>query len=188
MAPSLLYIQPTLDDDAALALRAGEAVRITGELLTARDAACMRLVEAIDAGRPLPVKLEGRVIYAVGPTPGKPGQIIGSAGPTTITRLRPFVERLFDAGVRGLIGKGDWGQSDAGLFRDRGVYFAAIGGLGALIARTIKRVAVVAYEDLGPEAIHVMEVVDFPCTVAMDRAGNNFHKAARRAWARPEQR
>jgi fumarate hydratase subunit beta len=180
-----LTLNPVLTEEATVSLRAGEPVQITGELLTARDAACKRLVEALEANEPLPVDLKGRVIYAVGPTPAKPGQVIGSAGPTTASRLLPYLPRLLDAGVKGLIGTGNWPEEAAQLFSQHGaVYFAAIGGAAAVISKSIKAVEIVAYEDLGTEAVRRLQVEDFPATVAIDTQGHDMFVEARRKWAR----
>ncbi|MBO8141120.1 MAG: fumarate hydratase C-terminal domain-containing protein [Firmicutes bacterium] len=166
-------------------LKAGDQVMITGELLTARDAACGRLAAALKAGDPLPVDLAGRVIYAVGPTPAKPGQVIGSAGPTTAARLLPYLEPLLKAGVKALIGKGDWPPDAATLFARYGaVYLAAVGGAGALIARTVRAAEVIAYPDLGPEAVHRLSVERFPAFVAVDARGADLYRQARDRWRR----
>ncbi len=181
-----LCIEPTLPPGDIQRLRAGDQVLLTGELLTARDAACGRLARVLAAGEPLPVDLRGRIIYAVGPTPAKPGQVIGSAGPTTAARLRPYLEPLLSAGVAGLMGKGDWPPETAAVFqRFGGVYFAALGGAGALLAKAITAVEVVAYADLGPEAIHRLRVERFPAIVAIDAQGSDLYRQARQAWRRP---
>jgi len=180
-----LYVDPSLSPADIRRLRAGDQVLITGELLTARDAACGRLARALAAGEPLPVDLRGRIIYAVGPTPAKPGQVIGSAGPTTAARLRPYLEALLSAGMAGLMGKGDWPEETAHVFRSYGgVYLVALGGAGALLAKAITAVDVIAYEDLGPEAIHRLRVERFPAIVAIDAQGNDLHRQAREEWRR----
>lgn len=179
-----LHIEATLSREDARRLRAGQQVLISGELWTARDAACGRLARALAAGEPLPVDLRGRVIYAVGPTPAKPGQVIGSAGPTTAARLLPYLEPLLAAGTAGIMGKGDWPAHAADVFRRHGgVYLVALGGAGALLARAVKAVEVVAYEDLGPEAIHRLRVERFPAIVAIDAHGEDLHRRARAQWA-----
>ncbi|HEY8417411.1 MAG TPA: FumA C-terminus/TtdB family hydratase beta subunit [Limnochordales bacterium] len=180
-----LYIDPILPAEDARRLRAGDRVLFTGELWTARDAACGRMARALAAGEPLPVELRGRVIYAVGPTPAKPGQAIGSAGPTTAARLLPYLEALLGAGMAGLMGKGDWPAHAVDIFRRHGaVYFVALGGAGALLAQAVKEVEVVAYADLGTEAIHRLRVERFPAIVAIDAHGNDLHRQARAEWAR----
>ena len=166
-------------------LRAGEAVELTGRVFSFRDATAARLTRALDAGEPIPVSLENQVLYAVGPSPAKPGQIIGSAGPTTTARMARFLPTLFAAGVRGVIGKGELHGGEMEAFVTSGaVYFAAIGGLGALLAKQISSAEVVGYEDLGPEALYSLEIVAFPAVVIIDRAGRNFHETARAQWRR----
>ena len=167
-------------------VRAGDAVEVTGRVLTLRDASAARLAHAIDAGEALPIALDGQVLYAVGPSPAKPGQIIGSAGPTTTARMSRYFPSLFAAGVRAVIGKGELHGGDMATFTANGVvYFAAIGGLGALLARHITAATVVAYEELGPEALYALDVVGFPAVTIIDTTGRNFHEEARRKWARP---
>ncbi len=166
-------------------LHAGDAVEITGRVLTLRDATAARLTRALEHGEPLPVALQGQVLYAVGPSPPKPGHVIGSAGPTTTARMARYLPALFDAGVRAVIGKGELHGEDMSAFVTRGViYFAAIGGLGALLAKRIAAAAVVAYDDLGPEASYALDVTAFPAVVIIDRHGNNFHESVRAAWRR----
>jgi fumarate hydratase subunit beta len=152
-------------------------------VLTLRDASAARIAHALSAGEPLPVSIEGRIMYAVGPSPAKPGQIIGSAGPTTTARMSRYLPALLSAGVRAIIGKGDLHGSDMAAFTARrAVYFAAIGGLGALLAKQISAASVVAYPELGPEALFELELDTFPVVVIIDRAGNNFHETARAQW------
>lgn len=167
-------------------LRAGDAVELTGRVLSFRDATAARLARAIDAGEPLPISLRDQILYAMGPSPAKPGQVIGSAGPTTTARMVRYLPSLFSAGVRAVIGKGELHGSDAALFTaNRALYFAAIGGLGALLAKQIAAAEVVGYEDLGPEAIFALDVERFPAVVIIDREGRNFHEIARAEWRRP---
>jgi fumarate hydratase subunit beta len=144
-------------------------------IYTARDAAHRRMVEALDKGESLPFDIRGQVIYYVGPTPAKPGQVIGSAGPTTSMRLDRFTPPLLAAGLKGIIGKGGRGAAvrDA-LKQYKGVYFIAVGGAGALLARHIKKVDIVAYEDLGTEAVRRLEVEDFPVIVCNDVHGGDL--------------
>ena len=175
-----------LDADAVESLRAGDQVLLTGTLLTARDAAHKRLVEALAAGEPLPVDLRGQVIYYVGPAPARPGAVIGSAGPTTSGRMDPYTPALLAAGVRGMIGKGL--RSEAvreAIVRHRAVYLAAVGGSGALLARRITAAEVVAYADLGPEAIYRLTVVDFPAIVVDDCHGGDLYRDAVARYAKP---
>ena len=166
-------------------LRAGDSVELTGRVLSLRDASAARLARALEAGEPPPVPLEYKILYAVGPSPPKPGQIIGSAGPTTTARMARFFPALFAAGVRGIIGKGELHGDEMAPFVTHGaIYFAAIGGLGALLARQISSATVVAYDDLGPEALFALEIHTFPAVVIIDRQGGNFHEAARVQWRR----
>ena len=167
-------------------LSAGDSVSLTGRVLTLRDASAARLAHALERGEPLPVPLDGQMMYAVGPSPAKPGQIIGSAGPTTTERMGRYLPALFDAGVRAVIGKGELHGPDMAAFTGRGaIYFAAVGGLGALLARHITASEVMGYDDLGPEALYALDVVAFPAVVIIDRSGRNFHETARAQWRLP---
>jgi len=168
-------IKLPLTDETVAKLRAGDDVRLTGVIYTARDAAHRRMVEALEKGESLPFDIGGQVIYYVGPTPAKPGQVIGSAGPTTSMRLDRFTPPLLAAGLKGIIGKGGRGLAvrDA-LKQHKGVYFIAVGGAGALLARQIKKVDIVAYEDLGTEAVRRLEVEDFPVIVCNDIYGGDL--------------
>ena len=150
-------IRAPFDDATARSLRAGDRVLISGTILAARDAAHKRLVETLDKGDPLPVDLKGAVVYYVGPSPAKPGQVIGAAGPTTSGRMDAYTPRLLDQGLKGMIGKGYRKPEVVEAMKKHGVpYLAAVGGAGALIARSIKKYTVLAYEDLGPEAVAAM--------------------------------
>jgi fumarate hydratase subunit beta len=170
-------------DHAIESLRAGDAVELTGRIISLRDASAARLAQAIERGEPLPVSLAGQIMYAVGPSPAQPGQIIGSAGPTTTARMARFLPALFSAGVAAVIGKGELHGEDAAAFvRHGAIYLAAIGGLGALLAKQITAASVVAYEDLGPEALYALDVLAFPAVVIIDREGRNFHEEARVQW------
>lgn len=180
-----LACQPTLDDETSLALTSGDAVSVSGELITIRDATARRLLEITAAGQQLPVDLAGRVLYAVGPSPAKPGQVVGSAGPTTIERFITYLPFLFRSGVKGVIAKGELHGEIVGAFRASGaVYLAAIGGLGALLGKHVVAAGIVAFPELGPEAMHRFTVSDFPAVVIIDRHGGNFHEAARSQWRR----
>ena len=166
-----------LTAELAKTLRSGDEVLLTGEILTARDAAHKRLFEAYMRGERLPVDLADATIYYAGPTPAKEGQIIGSCGPTTSCRMDAYSPALISLGARGMIGKGE--RSDAVIEAIRahsGVYFGAIGGAGALISKCVKAVEVVAYEDLGTEAIRKLSVVDMPLVVVIDSEGNDLYK------------
>ncbi|MDP4089260.1 MAG: Fe-S-containing hydro-lyase [Bacillota bacterium] len=169
-------ISTPLLEDTVKELSAGDRVYITGKIYTARDAAHKRMVELLMKGEQLPIQLENQIIYYVGPTPAKPGQVIGSAGPTTSGRMDAYAPSLLDLGLKGMIGKG--GRSSeviASMVKNYAVYFAAIGGAGALIAKSIKKAKVVAYEDLGTEAIMELEVENFPAVVAIDCFGKSIY-------------
>lgn len=169
-------IEGKLTRDITRQLHAGDTVLYTGYVLTARDAAHKRLVELLDAGEELPINIDGELIYYAGPAPAKPGKPIGPVGPTSSYRMDPYAPRLLDLGLRGMIGKGMRNQEvvDA-VIRNDAVYFAAIGGAAALIAKCVQSSEVVAYEDLGTEAIRRLKVVDMPLTVAIDCHGANIY-------------
>ena len=168
-------IKLPLTDESVEKLHIGDDVRLTGVIYTARDAAHRRMTEALEKGESLPFDIGGQVIYYVGPTPAKPGQVIGSAGPTTSMRLDRYTPPLLAAGLKGIIGKGGRGLAvrDA-LKQYRAVYFIAVGGAGALLARHIKKVDIVAYEDLGTEAVRRLEVEGFPVIVCNDIHGGDL--------------
>ena len=167
-------------------LRAGDSVELTGRVISLRDASAARLARALENGEPLPMSLENQILYAMGPSPPKPGQVIGSAGPTTTARMARFLPALFRAGVRAVIGKGELhGEDMAHVVAHSAVYFAAIGGLGALLARQISAASVIAYDDLGPEALYALDIHTFPLVVIIDRQGCNLHETARATWRRP---
>ncbi len=170
-------IQLPLDAALIEELRCGEAVLLSGPLLTARDAAHARLVAALENGEPLPVTLDGAVLYYVGPTPAKPGEVLGSAGPTTSARMDGYTPRLLEQGLKGMIGKGDRAPTvvDA-MVKNKAVYFAATGGAGALLSSCVTAAKVVAYPELGTEAICRLTVRDFPAVVAIDCRGEDLYK------------
>jgi len=171
-------IQLPLDEETILSLRAGESVRISGTLITGRDAAHKRLFDAIQSNQALPVELDGAVIYYVGPAPASPGHPVGSAGPTSSYRMDAFAPTLLDHGLKGMIGKGNRSlEVIEAMIRNKAVYFAAIGGLGATIAQSITKSEVLCYEDLGTEAIHRFWVEDFPAIVVIDVLGNNLYES-----------
>jgi fumarate hydratase subunit beta len=179
-----LNITLPLADEIVEKLRAGDDVRLTGVIYTARDAAHRRLIEALEKGQPLPFDIRGQVIYYVGPTPPKPGQVIGSAGPTTAMRLDRYTPALLAAGLKGIIGKGGRGAAvRQALQEHKAVYFIAVGGAGALLSRHIKKAEVVAYEDLGTEAIRRLEVEDFPAIVCDDIYGNDLLEQGKAQWS-----
>jgi fumarate hydratase subunit beta len=173
-------LRAPLDDAAVLPCRAGDAVLLDGVLFGARDAAHARLIAALEAGEQLPFDLRGQIIYYVGPAPARPGQPIGSAGPTTSGRMDRFAPALYAAGLRGTLGKGYRSQAvrDA-IVEHRGLYLAALGGSGALLSRCIVAAEVIAYADLGPEAIYRFEVRDFPAIVANDAHGGDVYTDAK---------
>ncbi len=162
-------------------LKAGDIVYLSGVIYTARDAAHKRLIDLMDEGKELPFEVEGSVIYFVGPTPPKPGDPIGSAGPTTSYRMDSYSPRLIrEKGLRGMIGKGKRNQEVMDACKEgKAIYFGATGGAGALLARQIKSAEVIAYPELGPEAIRKLEVVDFPLTVVNDTYGNDLYQMGR---------
>ena len=165
-------LTPPITEGDVSQLHAGDEVFVTGNIYTARDAAHKRLTETLERGDPLPVNLENQVLYYVGPSPAKPGQVIGSAGPTTSGRVDTYTPRLLEAGVKATIGKGHRNAAVRQALQEyKAVYLAAYAGTGVIIARHIKRVEIVAYEDLGPEAIRKLTVERFPCTVMNDIYG-----------------
>lgn len=178
------YIQTPLTEKIAQTLKAGDYVYITGTIYTARDAAHKRMQEALDAGEPLPIEMKDNVIYYMGPSPAREGRPIGSAGPTTASRMDKYAPKLLDLGLRGMIGKGKRSKEvlDA-VVRDKAVYFAAVGGAGALLSKAIQSSEVVAYDDLGTEAIRKLQVKDFPVIVVCDTEGNNLYETAVKAYA-----
>lgn len=165
--------------DQLCQLKAGDYVYLTGTIYTVRDAAHKRMNESLDEGEKLPVKLEEQVIYYMGPSPAREGRPIGSAGPTTASRMDKYAPRLLDLGLGAMIGKGKRTQEviDA-IIRNESVYFAAVGGAGALLSKCIKRSEVVAYDDLGAEAIRRLEIENFPVIVVIDKDGNNLYETA----------
>ncbi len=171
-------ITTPLDPEVARSLRCGDMVSSSGTIFTGRDAAHARMTAALDAGEELPVDLQGQVIYYAGPTPAKPGHVIGSCGPTTSGRMDAFTPQMIEqAGLAGMVGKGPRSQDVIDAMVQHGVvYFAAVGGAAALIASSVKECEVVAYDDLGPEAIRRLVVEDYPCIVAIDAHGGNLYE------------
>ena len=173
-------IHTPLTREAVRDLKAGDSCLITGVIYTARDAAHKRLCELLDKGQPLPVDMENAIIYFVGPTPAKPGQAIGSAGPTTSYRMDAYSPALIALGQTGMIGKGKRNEAVINAMKEYGaVYFGAIGGCGALLSQCIKEAEIVAYEDLGAEAIRRLVVEDFPVVVIIDSEGNNLYETGK---------
>ena len=173
------YISAPITKEAAASLKAGDYVYITGTIYTARDAAHKRMYETLERGESLPIDIEGTTIYYMGPSPAREGRPIGSAGPTTSSRMDKYAPRLLDMGLGGMIGKGKRSQSvlDA-IVRNKSVYFASVGGAGALLSKCIKEAEVVAYDDLGAEAIRKLKVENFPVIVVVDCNGNNLYETA----------
>lgn len=172
-------IKAPMDKETAKSLKAGDYVYIDGIIYTARDAAHQRMTEALDRGEGLPIELEGNVIYYMGPSPAREGRPIGSAGPTTASRMDKYTPRLLDLGMGAMIGKGKRSQAviDA-MIRNGSVYFAAVGGAGAVLSKCIRKSEVVAYDDLGTEAIRKLTVENFPVIVVIDSQGNNLYETA----------
>lgn len=173
------YITAPITDEDAKSLKAGDYVYITGTIYTARDAAHARMYEALEKGDSLPIEMKNNIIYYMGPSPAREGRPIGSAGPTTASRMDKYAPSLLDLGLKGMIGKGKRSQSvsDA-IVRNGAVYFAAVGGAGALLSKSIVASEVVAYDDLGTEAIRKLEVENFPVIVVIDSEGNNLYETA----------
>ena len=178
-----ISITAPLTREAARQLKAGDSCLISGVIYTARDAAHKRLCELAAQGKPFPMDMQDAVIYFVGPTPAKEGQAIGSAGPTTSYRMDAYSPTLIAHGQTGMIGKGKRGPEVVAAMKEHGaVYFGAIGGCGALLSKCIKKAEIVAYEDLGAEAIRRLEVEDFPAIVIIDSEGNNLYEMGRKAY------
>lgn len=179
-----IHLTVPFEDDDIEKLKSGDTVMLSGTLYTARDAAHKRMTEQLENGEELPVDLNGQVIYYVGPTPAKPGQAIGSAGPTTSSRMDAYTPALLEHGLKGMIGKGYRSEEVIDSIREnKAVYMVAIGGTGALLAQKIINSELVAYEDLGTEAIRRLEVKDFPCIVIHDSEGNDFYKSSQQSFS-----
>lgn len=177
------HITTPLTREIARTLRSGDYVYISGTIYTARDAAHKRMDETLDEGGELPINVENQMIYYMGPSPAREGRPIGSAGPTTASRMDKYAPRLLDQGLRAMIGKGKRSQAvlDA-IVRNDAVYFAAVGGAGALLSKCIKKSEVLAYDDLGTEAIRKLEVENFPVIVVVDCEGNNLYENAMKEY------
>lgn len=183
---SEIVLTPPLTDSDVEKLKSGDRVFVTGSIYTGRDAAHKRLVDLLDEGKSLPFDIRGQIIYFVGPTPAPPGRAIGSAGPTTSYRMDAYSPRLIAEGLKGMIGKGSRSAEVlAAMKKHTCVYFAAIGGAGALIAQCIKSAEIIAYEDLGPEAIRIMRVEKLPLFVVNDIHGNDLYQVGLQQYARP---
>ncbi len=179
-----IRLTPPLSDADVESLKIGDRVLITGAIYTGRDAAHKRLIDLVQAGKPLPIDIQGQIIYYVGPSPAKPGRPVGAAGPTTSYRMDAYAPELIRLGLKGMIGKGARDQDVRDAMEEyKAVYFAAIGGAGALMAQTIKNAEIVAYEDLGPEAIRRLEVEEFPVIVVNDVRGNDLYEEGVKKYA-----
>ncbi|SHK25437.1 fumarate hydratase subunit beta [Paramaledivibacter caminithermalis DSM 15212] len=183
MSKNIKRITTPLTEEKVKSLRAGDTVYISGVIFTGRDAAHQRLIDSLKKGDKLPFDIKDQIIYYVGPAPAKPGQAIGSAGPTTSYRMDELTVPLLELGLNGMIGKGSRSKKVIeGMKKYGAIYFAAIGGAGALIADSIKKAEIIAYEDLGPEAIRKLEVMDFPVIVVIDSEGNNLYETERQKY------
>ena len=173
------HIQAPLTSETAERLRAGDYVYLTGTIYTARDAAHKRMYEALERGEALPLEMPGNIIYYMGPSPAREGRPIGSAGPTTASRMDKYAPALLDMGLIGMVGKGKRSASvKEAIVRNGAVYFAAVGGAGALLSKAINQSEVIAYDDLGTEAIRKLEVENFPVIVVIDAEGNDLYETA----------
>ncbi|MBH1942509.1 Fe-S-containing hydro-lyase [Mobilitalea sibirica] len=171
------YINAPLKEEIVKELKAGDYVYITGVIYSARDAAHKRMYEALEQGKEIPFDINNNIIYYLGPTPEREGQVIGSAGPTTSSRMDKYTPSLLDLGLKGMIGKGKRSQDVINsVIKNKAVYFAAVGGAGALLSKKIKSSKVIAYDDLGTEAIRELYVEDFPVIVVIDSKGNNLYE------------
>ncbi|MDY6881272.1 MAG: Fe-S-containing hydro-lyase [Desulfatiglans sp.] len=178
-----LHLDTPLSTKDVESLRAGDRITISGTVYTGRDAAHRRLIDLINEGKELPIPIEGQVIYYVGPSPPPPGRVIGAAGPTTSYRMDPYTPKLIELGLKGMIGKGKRSQEvKEAMVKKKAVYLAAIGGAGALMAKAIKEAKVVAYEDLGPEAIRELRVEELPVIVVNDTLGNDLYVDGRKTY------
>jgi len=179
-----IRLTPPLNDEDVEGLQAGDRVLISGTIYTGRDAAPKRLTDLLKSYEPLPIDIKGQIIYYVGPSPAKPGMAVGAAGPTTSYRMDAYAPELIRLGLKGMIGKGARNQQvkDA-MVKYKALYFAAIGGAGALMAQAIKKAELVAYEELGPEAIRRLEVEEFPVIVVNDVQGNDLYEEGIKKYA-----
>ncbi len=184
---SQIRITTPLMDDIISKLRIGQQVLICGKIYTARDAAHKKMVDLLEKGEPLPIDLHGQIIYYVGPSPTKPGRVIGAAGPTTAGRMDAYTPKMLAQGLKGMIGKGKRSPEVVeAIKKHKAVYFAAIGGAAALISKSVKQAKVVAYPELGPEAIHELLVEDFPAIVVNDQYGGDLYQEGVKIYAAKE--
>jgi fumarate hydratase subunit beta len=180
-----IRITTPLTDEITSSLKSGDNVLITGVIYTGRDSAHKRLIDLVNEGKELPFDIRGQIMYYVGPAPAKPGYAIGPAGPTTSYRMDAYTPQLLDLGLKGMIGKGNRSQAVLdSMIKNKAVYFASFGGAAALIAKTIKKAEIVAWADLGPEALQRLEVVDMPAIVINDTAGNDLYVEGMKKYAR----
>ena len=178
-----IRVTAPMSREQARALKSGDSVLLSGVIYTARDAAHKRLCELVEQGKELPLDVKDSIIYFVGPTPARPGEAIGSAGPTTSYRMDAYSPTMIRQGQTGMIGKGKRNEEVIAAMKEHGaVYFGAIGGCGALLSKCIKKAEVIAYDDLGAEAIRRLEVEDFPVIVIIDSEGNNLYETGRKAY------
>jgi fumarate hydratase subunit beta len=178
-------IETPLTEEKTLSLKAGDSILLSGIIYTARDQAHKRIIDMIDKGQKLPFELKDQIIYYVGPSPTKPGNVIGSAGPTTSYRMDDLTKPLLDLGLKGMIGKGKRNQVVIdSIIKNNAIYFAAIGGAGALISNSVVECNIIAFEELGPEAIRKLAVKDFPLTVVIDCDGNNLYEIERKKYSK----
>ncbi len=181
--PKTVYLTTPLTDEMVSSLEIGDQVLLSGIIYTARDAAHKRLIDLLEAGKPLPFEIQGQVIYYVGPSPAKPGRVIGAAGPTTSYRMDPYAPKLLELGLKGMIGKGKRSPAvKEALMKHQAVYLGATGGAGALISKSIKASEVIAYDELGPEAIRRMRVENLPTIVINDTRGGDLYEEGIRRY------
>ncbi len=184
--PKTVYLTTPLTDETVSSLEIGDKVFLSGIIYSARDAAHKRLIDLLEADKPLPFDIQGQVIYYVGPSPAKPGRVIGAAGPTTSCRMDPYAPRLMELGLKGMIGKGKRSLTvKEAMVHYKAVYLGATGGAGALISRAIKAAEVIAYEELGPEAIRRMVVENFPAVVINDTRGRDLYEEGLKQYQLP---
>ncbi len=183
----MVFLKTPLEEEDVEKLKAGDVVGITGRIYTARDAAHARMAEMIADNKELPFDIRGQIIYYTGPCPPKPGQVTGSAGPTTSSRMDLWTPMLLELGLKGMVGKGERGRDViVSMIKNKAVYFAATGGAGALISKRIKSSRVIAFPELGTESIREMWVEDLPCIVAIDSEGNDIYDIERKKFKRGE--
>ncbi|MEW5806786.1 MAG: Fe-S-containing hydro-lyase [Acidobacteriota bacterium] len=180
-------VRTPIDDRTVESLKAGDIVKISGKVLTGRDAAHKKMIDLIDSGKELPFDIKGQIIYYVGPTPAKPGMVIGSAGPTTSSRMDSYAPKLIERGLKGMIGKGyRSGDVVEAMKKYKAVYFGAVGGAGALLSKTIVGSEILAWEELGTEAVRILDVRDLPATVIIDCNGNDLYAMGRAKYEKPQ--